>query len=112
MGAGECFAYAMSVDSFAIKEAAHFPATAPERAAARAKRPGLEFRLQPVPAAEPPEGGTPNKNAPCIFKTRAYINPVGSLLGKLTVTANIAPARPCGVRRHDAALELGDMSPS
>ena len=38
--------------------------------------------------------------------------PVGSLHGKLTVTAKLAPARPCGVRRHDAALELGDMSPS
>ena len=38
--------------------------------------------------------------------------PVGGLLGKLTVTAKLVPARPCGVRRHDAALELGDMSPS
>ena len=26
--------------------------------------------------------------------------------------AKLAPARPCGVRRHDAALALGDMSPS
>ena len=38
--------------------------------------------------------------------------PVGGLHGKLTVTPKLAPARPCGVRRHDAALELGDTSPS
>ena len=40
--------------------------------------------------------------------------PVGGLHGKLTVTAKLAPgcpAFPCGVRRHDAALEPGDMSP-
>ena len=40
--------------------------------------------------------------------------PGGGLHGKLTVTAKLAPgcpAFPCGVRRHDAALELGDTSP-
>ena len=46
--------------------------------------------------------------------THQYSYPVGGLHGKLTVTAKLAPGRaafPCGVRRHDAGLELGDMSP-
>ena len=32
--------------------------------------------------------------APCLFKTRCHINPVGSLHGKLTVTAKCAPGCP------------------
>ena len=39
----------------------------------------------------------PSKNvspAACLFKTRCHINPVGSLHGKLTVTANVAPGCP------------------
>ena len=48
------------------------------------------------------------------FQNPCYIKPVGGLHGKLTVLPKFAPAcpaTPCGVRRHDAALEPGDKSP-
>jgi len=48
------------------------------------------------------------------FPNPCYINPVVSLHGKLTVTAKLAPgcpARPCGLRRPDAALAPGALSP-
>ena len=68
------------------------------------------------------------KFAPCLLSIRSkntaplfdilkpvLYYPVGGLHGKLTVTAKLAPCHVaclCGVRRHDCALEPGDMSPN